>query len=351
MNVWHLVFRTDSLTYTVAKAMSFGGHDVFVWVVDVEQDHNLAVGIPRRLRDTARVTIVARDETKLPSIIDRLIVQVFPRPLESIQHVGSLARRARKIALITAGDRSRSWRSAIKLQWLEARKIAPYAAKIDRVLYKDGFYPRDFHGYFKSRRAMGFDVHSQFLHDEDLCQAIHSRDWHPGAQRPILANFLGCRDPDTRQRILDCVRPFFSAAIPSSCSVATSKLMYWHEYPDAAPVGLHPREFLNVLSRSDFTLCPIGYSLVTHRPIEALLRGSIPVISVSELDLYGIEFKDGTNCIAVSGGNWPSAIHRLAKMGESEIVGMRNNIYSMFDDRLNYETLSKRMRIRFGVTD
>jgi hypothetical protein len=127
--------------------------------------------------------------------------------------------------------------------------------------------------------------------------------------------------------------------------------MYWHEYPDAAPVGLDPREFLDVLSRSDFTLCPIGYSLVTHRPIEAMLRGSIPVISANELDLYGIEFKDGTNCIAVSGGDWPNAIQRLARIEENEIIGMRSNIYSMFDDRLNYEALSKRMRTRFGVTD
>src|SRR5437667_1795893 len=199
MNVWHLVFRTDSLTYTIAKAMSFGGHDVFVWVVDVEQDHNLAVGIQKRLRDTPRVRIVARDETRLPSAIDRLILQVFPRPMESIQRIGPLARRARKIALITAGDRSRSWRSAVKLQWLEARKLAAYAGKIDRVLYKDGFYPRDLLGFFKPRRAVGFDVHSQFLHDEELCHAIHARDWHPDARRPILANFLGCRDPDTRQ--------------------------------------------------------------------------------------------------------------------------------------------------------
>jgi hypothetical protein len=351
MNVWHLVFRTDSLTYTVAKAMSWGGHDVFVWVVDVEQDHNLAVGIQKRLRDTARVTIVARDETRLPSAIDRLIVQVFPRPMESIQRIGPLARRARKITLITAGDRGRTWRSAMKLQWLEARKLASYASKIDRVLYKDGFYPRDLLGYFKSRHAVGFDVHSQFLHDEELFQAIHARDWHPDARRPILANFLGCRDPDNRQRILDGVRPFFSSEIASSCSVATAKLMSWHEYPDAAPVGLHPREFLDLLSRSDFTLCPIGYSLVTHRPIEALLRGSIPVISANELDLYGIELKDGTNCIAVPDGNWPNAIQRLGRIEESEIIGMRTNIYSMFDDRLNYEALSKRMRIRFGVVD
>lgn len=351
MNVWHLVFRTDSLTYTVAKAMSWGGHDVFVWVVDVEQDHSVAGGIQKRLRDTPRVSIVARDESKLPSAIDRLIVQVFPRPMDSIRHVGLLARRARKIALVTAGDRSRSWPGAMKLQWLEARKFAPYASKIDRVHYKDGFYPRDLFGLFKGRQVVGFDVHSQYLHDEELFRAMHARDWIPGAQRPILVNFLGCRDPDARQRVLDLVRPYFSSAIDRSGSVATAKQMYWHDYPDAAPIGLEPREFMGVLSRSDFTMCPRGYSLVTHRPIEALLRGSIPVISAKELDLYDVELKDGTNCIAVHEEDWPNAIQRLARMEENEIVGMRRNIYATFESHLNYDALSRRMRARFGIAD
>ena len=74
-------------------------------------------------------------------------------------------------------------------------------------------------------------------------------------------------------------------------------------------------------------------------------------MSAHDLDLYGIELKDGTNCIAVSDGDWPNAIERLAKIEESEIVGMRSNIYAMFDDRLNYKALSNRMRIRFGVVD
>jgi hypothetical protein len=350
MNVWYVVFRTDSLTYTVAKAMSFAGHDVFVWVVDADQDHSATAGIEKRLRDTSRVRILAGDETKLPSQIDRLIVQVFPRPMESIQRIGLLARRARKIALITAGDRSRSWRNAMKLQWHEAREFALYASKIDRILYKDGFYPRDLLGFFKPRSAVGFDAHSQFLHEENLFRAIHARDWYPDVQRPILANFLGSRDPNIRQRVLDRVRPFFISANGGPGSV-TTKLMYWHEYSDAAPIGLDPREFVKVLSRSDFTLCPMGYSLVTHRPVEALLRGSIPVMSANELDLYGTELSDGTNCIAVTEGGWPNAIQRLAGMEESAIIKMRSNIYSMFDDRLNYQALSKRIRARFGVTD
>ena len=65
--------------------------------------------------------------------------------------------------------------------------------------------------------------------------------------------------------------------------------MFWHEYSDASPIGLDPAEFVRRLTDSDFTLCPRGYSRVTHRPVEALLRGSVPVIAADEIDLYGID--------------------------------------------------------------
>ena len=351
MNVWYLVFRPESLTYTVAKALSYGGHDVFIWVVDPMRDEGAPDGIRRRIREIPRVKIIASEQARLPDVIDRLIVQVFPRPMESIQDIGPLARRARNITLITAGDRSHSWRGALQLQWLELRKLALHAYKIDRVLFKDGFYPHDLLGLFKNRRAVGFDVHSQFLHDSTLFHAMHARDWNPEAPRPIRVNFLGSRDPSNRARILDTLRPMFPSASGGSASAVHGMIGYWHEYPDVAPIGLDPLEFVSVLSRSDFTLCPCGYSLVTHRPIEALLRGSIPVLSANELDLYGIDLIDGTNCVGVQDGHWSQALQQLAGTKEQTLIEMRRNVHAMFDSDLRYETISKGIRIRLGVED
>ena len=349
MNVGHLVYRTDSLTYTVAKAVSFGGHDVFIWVVDGGQDHAHAEGIQKCIRDTPRVTVVAGDESRLPKVIDRLIVQVFPRPAESIRDVAPIARRALRISVITAGDRSRSLENALKLQWLETRRLARHASKIDRFLYKDGYHRRDLYGWFARRCNLGFDVHSQFLHDERLFQAVHARDWSPDERRPILANFLGCRDPADREEVLASVRGYFRSSSGDAPTLPTAKSMYWHEYPDSAPIGIEPREFLSVLTRSDFTLCPRGYSLVTHRPMEALLRGSIPVVDVSELDLYGVTLEDGSNCIGVPAGEWPTVLRKLAATPESEIVRMRMRIYRMFESELRYDAVASGIRMRLGI--
>ena len=349
MNVWYLVCRTDSLTYTIAKALSIGGHDVSVWVVNPNLDHGLSEGIHTCLRETPRVRLVARGETALPAAIDRLIIQVFPRPQETLLHVDALARRARKITLISAGDRNRSWRNAMKQQWMEVRSLGLHAGRIDHILYKDGFYPYDLLGIFKSRHPVGFDPHSQFIHNPELFRALYARDWDANASRPILANFLGSRDPDIRNRILDSVRPLFQSAGEPLQSPASDKSMRWHEYSDAAPTGLGPWEFMKVLSSSDFTLCPRGYSRVTHRPIEALLRGSIPVLAKDELDLYGVEFSDGQNCITVQDGRWRETVERLARTEEPEIRRMRTNIDTMFDKFLNYPPMAKRIRARAGV--
>jgi hypothetical protein len=350
MNVWHVAFRVDSLTYTVAKALSHGGHSVSVWVVATDQDYGLSEGIYRALLETPQVRVVERDEARLPAAIDRLIVQSHPRPDQSIRDAAILARRARRITVISAGDRNRSPGDALKLQWLEARRLWPHLGRVDRILYKDGFHRRDLYAPLKRRANLGFDVHSQFLHSEELFRMIHAQDWDPAANRPILVNFLGCSDPDVRARMLDEIRPLVRGNDGEPAG-ELRKPTFWHEYTNASPIGLDPREFLTILTRSDFTLCPRGYSLVTHRPIEALLRGSIPVLSGREIDLYGIDLADGENCIAVADGRWPDAIRELARIDEHRLARMRGTVRAMFDGQLCYDAVARRLRAGLGVDD
>jgi hypothetical protein len=211
----------------------------------------------------------------------------------------------------------------------------------------------DVHGVFKRRRVVGFDIHSQFLHSDSDFSAIHARDWQPEASRPVLCSFLGSQDPDSRKHILDGVRHLFvpTSTDPTGADAPRSqhKSMYWHEYSDAVPAPLGPKEFLQVLSSSDFCLCPRGYSLVTHRPMEALLRGSIPVLAADQLDLYGIELEDGVNCIAVPDGRWSETIESLKAIQEDVVVRMRRNIQAMLQDRLSYDAVARQIATRLGV--
>jgi hypothetical protein len=351
MNVWYLVYVADSLTYTIAKALSQGGHEVSVCAVGAQREHRSPDAIQRRLTQTDRVRFVGLRDDLLPNTIERLIVQVFPRPAESIVDVERMASRARRISLITAGDRSRSWRDANKFQWREVKRLARYAGRVDRVLYKDGWHPHDLLGLIKPRDVVGFDVHSQFLHDPALFAAMHARDWDPRARRQYRVNFLGSQDPASRKQVLDTVRPLFQSAAQAAADLAEGQSMYWHEYSDADPSGVAPGEFVRLLTESDFTLCPRGYSLVTHRPVEALLRGSIPVLAQEELGIYGIDLVDGENCIGVPAGRWAETIRRLAAAEERDVTRIRNNAFAMFDRYLTYDTLAQRLRGRVGVMD
>ena len=178
---------------------------------------------------------------------------------------------------------------------------------------------------------------------------MHAADWDPAAHRPIRVNFMGCQDPDVRKQVLDTIRPLFHMDDARATSTASDKTMFWHEYTNAAPVGLDPREFVRILTDSDFTLCPRGYSLVTHRPIEALLRGSVPVLAASELDLYGVEFVDRENCIVVPDAQWSQTIERLTRTDESVLVRMRSNIRATVENHLRYDVLARELRRRLGV--
>jgi glycosyltransferase involved in cell wall biosynthesis len=351
MHVWYLVFVADSLTYTIARALSEGGHEVSVYPVSLPRETRRPDAIQRRLMDTPRVRFVDPRDLALPGDIERLIVQVFPRPAESLVDVGRLASCARRISLITAGDRSRSWRTANELQWREAKRLARHAARVDRVLYKDGWYRRDLLGLVKPRDVVGFDVHSQFLHDQALYDAMHARDWDPQSRRKYRVNFLGSQDPASRKAVLDAVRPLFASADPGRATGKAGPPMFWHEYSDADPVGVPPHEFVRLLTESDFTLCPRGYSLVTHRPVEALLRGSIPVLAREELDLYGIDLVDGENCIGVPAGGWADTVRRLLDIDSEEVLRLRSNAFAMFERCLAYDALARRLRRRIGVPD
>ena len=348
MNLWYLVFRTDSLTYTVCRALTELGHEATIWVTDPEHGVRAHTYNQSRLAEMDGVRIIGREPDRLPASIDRLIVQTHPRPAEAVRDLPLLAARARAITLISAGDRSREWREAMRLQWLEIRRLGARLRRVDRVLYKDGFHRHDLHGLLRPRRMVGFDVHSHFLHRADQFEAMHARDWDAATTRPYLVNFLGSQDPAVRKAILDAVRAQFHGADGSARVVRPGKAMYWHEYSDARPAGLPPTEFVAMLSRSDFTLCPRGYSRITHRPMEAMLRGSIPVLDAGELDLYGIELADGHNCIAVRGGRWLEAIERIVALPEVAIRHMRENLLAM-RAALEYRQVARGICARLGI--
>jgi hypothetical protein len=348
MNVCLLALWGDSLSFTLANALAFNGHRVQVRVADPERHARAVWGTPQRIAAIPGISVVCDRDAVLPASLDHLVVQGHPLLLGHRALVRALADRAGSITLISSGDRSRTMGKALRLQGQELGLFGRRMAKVRRIAYKDGHFPFDLFAMLGSRRVVGFDPHAKFLQDRTLFDAMHARDWEVDQARPIRVNFLGSRDPLARGRILDSVEPFFSRpASPAS----PGQRMLWHAYTDANPAALSQQEFLRVLTDSDFTLSPPGYSLVTHRPVEALLRGSIPILHRSELDLYDMNLKDGVNCVAVEEGQWAQAMARVLAMSPVSIVAMRHAVRGDLLDRVSYPTLSREICVRLGVGD
>jgi hypothetical protein len=350
MKLAHIVFRMDSLTYLIARALATAGHEVHVWITDPEFPHVDPYRFAERLRRIVGVSLHGAAASLDPlRRYDRLIVQMFPRPqhMWTCAALSALAAKSDRITLISAGDLSRHRRTAYWLQWRELRLLGKWIFRVDRVAYKDGYHGLDLFMLFKSRRVVGFDVHSWFMDDAVAFAAVQAQDWAVEASRPLRVNFMGSQDPQERKRILDVVRPLLTRGSIAGEKVAQT--IFWHEYSDDKPAALGLPDFLNVLTRSDFTLCPPGYSLVTHRVVEALLRGSIPVLHARELPLYDLELEDGVNCIAVAPEAWLQAIDRCLQMTQAEVIAMRRNIQALAHKQLLYPESSRRMRARLGV--
>ena len=247
--------------------------------------------------------------------------------------------------MLSAGVRSKFWRTAYKLQWKELKAFKKWITRIDRIVYKDGFHYFDLYTLIKARRVLGFDVHSGFMDEKEKFDYIQKQDWEIEAPRKYCINFMGSQDPDRRTRVLDSIRPFF---LESDKANALKKNI-WREFSDEKPNALEPMEFVDILSNSDFTLCPPGYSLITHRLIESLLRGSIPILNEDELDIYDLDLKDGVNCIAAASENWEATIKRCFSLTENDLIKIRRNIHSLVKNRILYPVSSMEMLQRLSV--
>ncbi|HIE55978.1 MAG TPA: hypothetical protein EYP90_12515, partial [Chromatiaceae bacterium] len=325
MSIFILAYRIDSLTYTIAKAVSFGGWEVCIQAITQEHTCDLDRRLVTMLDETPHVTVNDPVAPRFPGKDDLLIIQGHPRIFEHRGEFLEFSKNAGSLVMISTGDRKIPYRKALSFQWRELRWYGARLFRVKRVLFKDGFYPRDLFGLIRPRSVIGFDVHSKFLHDPGAFQRIHARDWKPDRKRPLLINFLGSRDPQRRERIVDSIEPLLENPRIQKLLDRMGKQFFWHLYSDEAPRVLSESEYLKVLTESDFTLSPPGFSLVTHRPLEALLRGSIPVLHASELDLYDVGFADGINCIAVPSEGWPAAVERILSLPEEDIWQMRRN--------------------------
>ncbi|WP_193855455.1 exostosin family protein, partial [cf. Phormidesmis sp. LEGE 11477] len=253
----------------------------------------------------------------------------------------ALASKAQNVGILSSREKS----SYLKTIWHELKEIFnyfPIVWRSKRILFSEGYYGFDVYSLFAFRQPTGIDVHSNFLTNEALNSKMFSFDWSPQVDRKYKLNFIGNRNPSERTKINKLVKASLEE------NEQFKEALVWIEYgnePDK-PRGVTPQDFIYYLEESDFTLCPPGYSQVTHRVMEALIKGSIPILCENDLPLYDVELEDGVNCIAVRENSWDVAIETALRLEFEKVKKIRENILAMKNTFLSEKAFSTRLQIK-----
>lgn len=190
-------------------------------------------------------------------------------------------------------------------------------------------------------------VHPQYL-SQPAFRAAMFGPVDPAPRRFRIA-FMGNRQPPERAVRLDAMMRALTSdprvgmvrKYPSERGGNLEAM--WLEYGIAGTVsGLDPVTYTHALEDSDFCLSPQGWSRWTHRTVEALVRGTIPVIE--DAGLYSLDLRDGENCILVAGQDWEAAVRRCLAMSAEQIAGMRRRVLLLRETRLFPEIAGREFR-------
>src|SRR6266540_3294024 len=186
---------------------------------------------------------------------------------------------------------------------------------------------RSFPHYLGARRIRFTPyLHPKFIANSEWLKASFA-PVQVDAPRQWRLGFLGNREPPERTvRLAQC----------KGAIAGAESRVNWREYggwETIEPRGLVPMEYMQALSDLDFCLSPPGWGLQwTHRTIEALVRGAIPVLE--DPQAHGLDLRDGENCIIAKSDDWGSAVRRALNYAEADVRRMRGNVVALRESQL-----------------
>ncbi len=246
------------------------------------------------------------------------------------------------------------WWSLIKQQ-LKLIRSSPWVfTTFRRVMYRTGWHPFDLFSFFSSRKPVAIGPNfNQFVDEKakySLCQP-----WEADLIRPGFVNYFGSYETPERRPIITAIqglgRKKADAIIFSESSLDLPNVRpnqvwsfgngySWDDYPRA-------------LTLFDFTLCPQGGLPWAHRTVEALMRGSIPIVPGCTAPYFSDLLADGVTCLFVNHMNspkcWRKTVEAALELPLERRQAMRRAIQMRIRPWL--VDLCGEMRRRAGVPD
>ncbi len=336
----------NRISYLIVKTLVCAGCRVYLhsdaMLADIERQRDEPGSIERAyfswLFMEEDVKIVSA-ETQIPKLDVLLLELAHLRP-KSFEILTKFKAKARVIVGWNPAQQEQDWWFNLKSDAAALVRCFPFSIKCSRIVVGGGrtrfrpvapFCPTERQGYF---------VNPRFLRDSELRHVMFADDWTIENHRDFRLLFSGNPEPPARRAVVARVEEFFST-LPMVKLVKNFreidgdpdnryKVLWmvrsdpndpkWATRNDVIP----PKEWPNMLSSADFSLCPPGYERKTHRVIESLVRGAIPILDCPTE--YDLDLKDGVNCLVVKGKEWTEQVERALKMDQTNVQVMRQSI-------------------------
>lgn len=171
-------------------------------------------------------------------------------------------------------------------------------------------------------------------------------------ERDYLFNFLGSYD-GPRVFIIDQLEAYLHISTGGAHKInlgGKSVDIVWHADRPGSRRARPLNEYLDTLCNSYFTLCLPGHTVLTHRVLEAIHCGSIPILSAEAMPRYLLPFRHGHNCWLVTNNNWKSALVALSALDRAQILEMQRAVKALAQNEASIPALDKRCLEHLGLS-
>ena len=359
----------NRISYLIVKTLAMAGCRVHlhsdVTAADIERQKAEPGNIERNyfswLFSEDNVALVT-PKTQLPEL-DVVIWEMGPKRLKFPELLSSFCAKTKVINGWDPSTQEQSWRFNQKSDAAALVRGFPFSIKCHRVVVGGGRLWLRLISLLRPTHRQGYFINPHFLRDSGLMGAMFANDWTPQENRPWRLLFSGNPEPEARRNIVTEVQAFLLASQNvnlerhfSDIRDATNnrlKVLWmvradpndpqWAMRADVIP----PLKWPGLLSRADFSLCPPGYENKTHRVVESLIRGAIPILDCPEE--YDLELKDGVNCLVVKNGDWEQQVQRALSLEQSDIQTMRCSIQVLREKYLTCEAMGQHWLRKCGL--
>jgi len=289
------------------------------------------------------------DDTAFPEV-DALLFEIsslrprFPQALSAWQS------KAGQVVAWNTNDHESSIWGNLRGELACLKHYWKFLPRMDKVIMSSGRLTlRPTAMVFPTLRQ-GYFVHPNFFREPPLFQEMFGADCDGRNSRPLRLVFSGNPEPESRRRLINRVFQtirgiprtrvlrHYEELAPESSAGSERRVLWmvredshdpkWYLRTDVVP----PAKWPGVLRQCDFVFCPPGYEKKTHRVVESLLQGVIPILDCPEE--YEIGLEDGKNCLRVAADRWDPAVERALQMSPADVLQMRAAVMETRNSRL-----------------